>query len=398
MTTQAQEELDLLENFLTIDIFEDINSYFLHGRMLIVDNGDIISRHALCGYEQLDMSFTPMGDDEEQIDLIFRVYGIEETQTAKNASTFSKTYLLSFCSEEKILNDITCFSKKYDDKADAIITSIYSDIFQSTKEIIAKTPSENVIVYAMNNKPFDVIMLASRMSKFEGVDATGKTYSDLIMYEAFDGIHFDSLSRMMTMEPLDYYKLSFKIGDQTSLTTIREFSMNSYYDILRSADRGILGSTLYKFDPLLYKVSKVEKTNIEAFENNTTLGKKLVINESIAVSSNHIGRTFYDPELEQSRHVSLFGQDTFSMSVRLNGSSQRWLGTVINVDYPAMKQDPENPNDPYFEGNWLITAIRHSILRDGTYTQDARLHKNAAFGSDSLNSSSLPDSTGNINP
>jgi hypothetical protein len=248
---------------------------------------------------------------------------------------------------------------------------------------------EPIIIYTNNRSPFEVIDHACKLSK-------SSEFKDFIFYEDFGGYHFDSFSNMMNQDAVDDYVLSKDMLDQLSHKTIREFNNDKYFNLLNNSKNAIYGSTLYSIDPLKYTITKTEKTYKDAMKEVTALGKFLIVDDSINSASNHIGMTWLDPEIQQVRHVSSLGRDSFLLSMRLNGTTKRKLGSVVNFDgYPIMSRDISKPWDPYFDGNWIIIAIHHIINRDGTYYQEVQVNKNAAFD---VELNTLPETEGNQNP
>lgn len=370
MISMEDKEIDLRDVFSSINIFEDVFSPFLTGKLCITDTGDLIKNFPIAGGEKISLVFKST-DITEYCYVDFVVYKVDKDPKVYNDNKKTRHYILYLISEEAITNNLSSVSRKFSDYGHTIIQSILYDYLETVKEIDYEECANSVEVFANFWNPVKIINFIASQSQSD--------YNlDYVFYENIDGFHFKSLSSLMNKKSDDHIELYYdqsSLEDFVNTNNIKSHIMISYFDLIKGANRGIFGNTFYKLDDLNYGFTKVARNAHDATEYNVSLGNHIQFQDKFYTENNQVAEKFYDIDLCSARTLIFNSLSNYNWTVKLSGLSTRRAGDLFRVRFPNI--DLETYNNRMLDGKWFASRINHEILNNYKYIQKVNLIKNA---------------------
>ncbi len=156
--------IDVKQIMVELNLYEDLFANVTTGDLLLSDTQNLCNTLPLVGHEYLMVSFKKAGQKKAQsYTKTFRIYRMADR---RRVGLNTDAYILHFCSEELILNDVVRISKSYRGKT---IASIIKDIALNYLKIDAEKLSQISTTFGVydwvipNWKPFQTInWLANR--------------------------------------------------------------------------------------------------------------------------------------------------------------------------------------------------------------------------------------------
>jgi hypothetical protein len=355
-----------------MNIYESIFDFFLHGKIAIFDNSDLIQNFPIVGNEKIEII---LGQEDKNVILDFRLYKIDRDTKTYRGINKKKVFILYFVSEEQIKCGLNRISRRFEDKPENIISTCLTKILQSEKKFNFESTKEKREVYS-NFWTF------SKLVEFLSRISLNNKFSDYIFYENFDGFNFESLSSLM-MKPKES-DIVFKNDNDKLLQTnnIKKYRMNKYFDILSNINLGMYGNRYYKLDPIYheFKITDDDFTDIQ--EKIASLGNHSLFDKELSSDLNHVSENLYQPEISSARTISKKLLENYNFVMKLNGYLDRKVGQVVSIKFPNL--DNESLINKSFDGNYLIMEINHIIDQDRNYEQNIMACKNSFLMNDSM--------------
>lgn len=369
VTNSGGRQIEVSRLILDIEINESMFDGFVTGKMLLADTLDILKNFAIVGNETIDISIHTT-DADSSTTLEFALYKIERDKTNYKGDVKRKMLELYFCSREAVANGRTSVSKRFSASPEAVVQTVLTDHLSSSKDLSADPTTGDVTVHSNFWKPTKIIDFVSR-------HATTGTYSDFVFFETLSGFSFRAVSGLLAQSPV--HDLSFDTDTESFIgnANIKVYKFDRYFDVVRSLREGLFGSTFYKPHDTSYAYSKSESTLAQNWENITTNGSSRMFDDALGSSLNMVDTNFYEPDVSKVRLASLKLLRNYNLVVKVNGDFGRKPGDNLNVSFPNL--DNESTIHEYFQGNWIILGIKHSISQRNQYTQNIFLGKNAFF-------------------
>lgn len=287
----TQDQVLNIVNFIgEIEIYEDIFSPTVQGRITLLDSKNLIASLPLVGNEILTLwiKSKAMGDGyEETIKRSFYVYAIKNRILNKDNE---ESIDLLFCSLEAAKDNITFISKKFEGKTHEIAEQIFNDYLtqqrcyddledpEITPIVIADTPHESSISFVANNwTPFQCLNYIAKRS----IGNKNKTPT-FLFYETTTQFYFTSIQALLegalsTNSILSQYRYTEKnrgSGDSETgrsrladYTSVESVSFPQQIDVFDSQDSGRFASQTDTFD-LIQK-----KKNTWIWDNGLNFGE-----------------------------------------------------------------------------------------------------------------------------
>lgn len=380
--------IDIKNQILGINIYEDIFSPFISGTLTVKDSLDISNSLPFAGEEVLSLIIeTPsINDPGKMIVGDFYVYKMADREYTNDRSVL---YGLHFISIEAITDVNKKLSKAFKGSVDDIaIELVKSKVgLESTKQFIYDKSKDNIKFVANYWSPVEAIDFLCHNSNNKSGSPS------YLFYENRDGFNFVTLD-LLYQQPIfqDFNYNNFtKIIDSTSSRDINqdykritEISIPKSFDYLEDIGTGKYSSKriTYDFVTKQYKISAFDYfqeygrgRHLNTFPV-VSPGLNRKFNAWVSSGINHFevhtgyGATTLDNTSEQRRRSLLLQSRSNSVNITVPGRTDYTAGQKVNLTLyqtePIKSSDDNNDIlDKVNSGNYIISAINHVISRSG---------------------------------
>lgn len=386
----GKKKVDITNNILSIDYYEDILSPCVTMTISVVGSGNLYNGLPIRGGEKVVVDITTATGDF----LLDGDYGMYVYKVSGYASDGTKeAFNLHLTSREGLANETARVQKKYQKQTiDTHVKEILKDILKTKKykdENIEKT-SNSYSFIGSNKKPFHILtwlgpkgIPSNSNSGTNGQVAKG--VAGFLFYETKDGFNFKSIDKMVSATlqkdkgiPIYSYNTAIQHNSPGTNFAILNYNIEKNVDLLKSLRVGMYANTTYfydlytnKLDVFDYKLKSELKTKLgtedkisvpPGFENSPT---RILfrMSDTGTLDPNDIkgtsGRDNADMGKSFGRYNLLFTQ-SLNMIVPCNINLK--AGTVLEAQFP--KVDPATQNtvggvDEQQSGRYLIKELRH---------------------------------------
>ncbi len=392
-TSDRKTSLDISFLFTEIDIFEDIFSPSLFGSILLVEGFDLSSSFPILGEEILELEFhTPTFTTS--IKKLFAVTAITDKTLNDNKK---QVYLLNFVSIEAIVDLNTKVYRAYSGTPSSSASQVFSSYFP-TSTLYVEDSANSLKIVAPKVSPFTLInMFASK-----AIDKSNFGAPTFLFYEDNQAHNFVSLTSLYKQGPLTTLKWAQgllrekpvegepnrdKTPDGRSVRDINEDYMNAksieITTLLNTIDRtmsGAFGHQVIAVDPMRKSYSKLTYSYTDDFNSVTHLNpyptnSTNLVHSDLALTETCTLSPAAHDQFQQDRdgyiltkRPSLLAQTEFiKLNLVIHGRTDMKVGQVINFEMGKFQTSDESDQskssklDPYYSGNYLITAIQHRL-------------------------------------
>ena len=268
-----QDQVLDLKNFIKeIEIYEDMFSSAIQGRLTISDSRNLVASLPIVGNEVLSLHIKNSimsGDYLESIKRSFYLYGIKNRTLNKDNE---EQVDLLFCSIEAIKDNVTYISRKFEGRTDEIALQIFDeylstprgyDSIKTTEEtplIVADTPHQSKVSFIANNwTPFQCLNYIAKRSI--GSKSTAPTF---LFYETSTQFYLTSFQALMDTQLskniilAKYQYVPKGDADKAKLSkyqSVENVTFPEHLDIFAGQDTGRFTSTTTTLDILTKKVN-----------------------------------------------------------------------------------------------------------------------------------------------
>ena len=413
------EVIDIKNLVQELNIYESIYKNALTGSVVIIDAQNLIAKLEIQGTERISFTLkTPGAIDERSIINAsestghpFHVYKITDR---KQVAPGTLLYTLHFGSREFMRNLRTKVSQAYDGKCDRAVIDIMKDenYLDSRKKLhYEPTGNANKIVVP-NLPPFDAINMIAKRSVADKSNGVGYYF-----YETTGGFYFRSWASMITNQGefsraprQQFYYQPLKMSSDSKSTDQdkieREYEsveayefVNNFHDVASNTVLGTYAHRVISHD-LFNKSYDIADYNFHREYRRTphtdTVGQNS--NNRFPVMDTPVDYDNADnlSDYKESRvslqtttpflhdkDVGTYGLDVdidgektgqgisqgnqviegTSLLLTVKGQSYIQAGDLITFNLRDVNLDmnKENPDDPRFSGNYVITKVRHVV-------------------------------------
>lgn len=150
LLTYSGQAFDITTNVTEFNLYEDIDSFFIHGEMTVFDNSGMLFDFPMIGQEAITIRFKRTGDPTQTIERQFFVTGVNNVSRV-NEQTAS--FMLTLVSYYQVIDAQKMFSRSYSGLNTDIISKIYKDAFdRELDEVSEGGTSHNIVI--PYSKPF----------------------------------------------------------------------------------------------------------------------------------------------------------------------------------------------------------------------------------------------------
>jgi len=405
--TSSGTEINLKQNIVGLNLFEDCQRNAISGEVLIQDSGDFVGIAPIIGQEYFLLKIqTPSFKEEgDIIDYTKNVFIINSVKNRTEVGNSVSMYLLTFTTSELVKNQRT--------RVNESLNGTYSDIVEDMlnrvncqKQIFIEPTNGVKRIVAPNISPFHVISMALKQSTSSLSDNLSPSY---MFYETFKGYHFRTLSSMYA-QPVSQTYTSYVPGSQvdkgivnieTQLGAVLDYEIVENSNSLFNFTTGVYGSKLIVHNIYSKTFNEYQYNYFDHFskENHITSyhdKKQFPIFSDVSIekdgsrSSDFASRTYLssisqgetdtnnttedgtepfaapDPQNSIQERTSTMNQldKGLLLNIVTHGNTSVNAGDVVILDIPhvASVKTSDNPkNDRFYQGVFLVKRIKHEF-------------------------------------
>jgi hypothetical protein len=397
----ATGSMDLKNIMVELSYHEDLFNNVTSGYLMVSDSMGYIELLQMTGNEYLRVAFSKTANDPNGFDRLFRMYKVAKRKLENNM--YTESYCLYFCSEEMILNEQYKVCRAYPNKT---ITDNIIDILQRDLNVPTNKLNESNFETSYGNynfvvptiKPFDAINWMSVYAR----PSDSKPGADMLLYENKFGFNFRSLQTLMdTSKNTVYNNYTYNPKNTSSIDighdayNVLTYEIMNSFDSLGAINSGIFANRLMSIDPITRRTKitdfdyskytnelKARKLNSSPISNNfqnrfqdglnntpqsvfklvfSNFGQRQVqYVQQQDPSANTIANDIYAETYIPYRTAQLALSNYTRIKISVPGDAALTVGLIVN--FQLLSLNPNNKTiDPYYSGNYLITAVRHMI-------------------------------------
>lgn len=377
---------DVTPQMIGIEVYEDIFTSFITGKILLKDAIDLPNLFPLVGEESLNLSFITPGSNST--DAHSGIYYIFKMDDHSKTSEREQLYVLHFMSVEGIADINKKISKTYAGKVHELVQRLVTDAdgLESPKKLnLEESPAATK--YTSN-----FWSPAQNITYLMGQAQNANKSPSYVFFENRVGFHFVSLDTLYGSSPVfqsfrwDNYSADFTKASSTERNLgrdyqrVMEFSIPENFNYMDGLTSGRYGSQMITYDLTTKQYSHVgyvpefakEKHLNQYPLNSSYLLKKtraLLINEHRYYNNfNNFGDATNTKFLQ--RRLSLISAAEASrLQITVAGRSTYTVGQKVYVEMPANNQitqqdGPTATLDKIMTGFYLVAALCHKIDRE----------------------------------
>ena len=385
--------VDIKNQVITVQIFEDMFSPFTTGSLIIRDAIDLINNMPFVGMEYLDLSLhTPTLDvtlkDAGIIKGRFYIYKITEREYVAEKSV---VYQLHFISGEAVADLNNKVSKTYQGKISDIAKQLVKESpgLESSKTLVVEDTKNSTKFISNYWSP-------TRCLNYIVQQATNlNNSSTYCFFENRSGFNFISLDFLNELEARQKFILGTSRDDvrksggsqrniDRDYQKIMEFSVPSGFDYIDRVRTGTYASRLIVHDMTTKQYKTVNYDYLEKFNEGkeTRLNKFPITTETVlarvnaAILRDEVANQLFTSFGDVSNYKSIQDRisrmkqaESFRVNMTVKGRTDYTVGQKVNLTIfkpqPTRESDtPEDTIDRMYSGNYLIAAINHVIDRE----------------------------------
>jgi len=392
--------LDIRNQILSFNIFENIFNPFITGTILIKDSNDLINFFPITGEETLNIKLATPGytDKGTFIDNRFHVYKVSGREKVADRAII---YELNFISVESIMDLNIKISKAFNDNVKNIADKILNDSsFNSDKTRIHIEPTINSHTYVSNF--WSPIQNLNYLAE-KAVNVNGSP--SFLFFENRNGLNFISLESLYKNKVSQTFRednYSRKINpdgssvrniekEYQSIIDITTPSISDYINRIRS---GAFSSVLIAHDLTTKHYSLIPFDFLDEYDKTTRLNshsstsKKVVHQPSAAIKTMNKSTSLFSggndisgSKYFQKRKSLLALAESCKVNITVLGRTDYTVGQKVFLELNkkmAIDHSDVDVKDYVFSGNYIISAIKHIINRE-LHTIDMELIKDSGM-------------------
>jgi len=408
--SNAPKRYEIKSLIANIAIYEDLYTKTLQGEVALVDGQNLPVNLPLTGTERLEFKFETPGmtrgyDFTAETGSPMYIYKITNRSAANDTA---QSYVLHFCSREKIVNEQKRVCKAFTGTVDYNIISLLRDRQGlNTKKRFFFEEAKDVQKFTIPNlHPFDAIDLMGRNARSLRFNNGG-----FLFYETSQGFHFRTLESLYALmqdaaRPVigRFTVNDPKNKDVTSgkdmikeMQKVIDMNVVEQFDTLKNLNRGSYASRLIEYDSIRKSYAEndydyhSEFANYHHTEHDGTGNRKAdgfsvpftpYANEGEnKLSDNYNGRILltakttgvhndYEQVSKTTYLQHMISERTLLNTQRLEldmyGNTQVSVGDMVAVSVPNIEpvqkiaKKGQKDFDPYLTGRYLITCVKHT--------------------------------------
>ena len=395
ITTSLGVEHDILPQVVSIDIFEDLYSPFMSGTMEIHDALNLVNLFPLQGEENLMLLLhTPTMDNFNDIFMDCVIYKMTDIQDLNHRTL---KYVLHFISKEAVVDLNKKVFRGFKGKIDDIVQSLYDD------ELALTTRTKKIRIESAKNETRFISNMWNPIKCFQWVADHAINQNDspsYLFWENAYGFMFASLDWLASDNPTygliwsDHVSFvrSESIGSSfrtnaTDYSQILEIDRSvSEWDYFARLRSGMYGSNIVYYDLMTHQyVHNSYRANMSPDRQSLGLNKAPSISNNpafnpwaVTIHSHQYKAVFNDYDDVSNNKTKMIRTSLLALAeaskigITVYGHCGYRTGQVVQIKTvkhtEISKDNPDNSSTQY-DGNYLISAIRHMLTRNSHMCQ-----------------------------
>lgn len=364
-----------IKNFvLQTVIYEDIFSNVMTGSIVVRDAASLITRLALGGLEQVEISFKTNGF-RQSITKKFYISSVSDRILGEK----EQVYVLDLISVEGALDNVLRISKKFSGNTDDLVQTIFNEYLKQDKNLVV---NPRHVTSASVVSPFwSPLKLINWLC-----NRSYQRAPNVLFFEGSQNFYLSSIENLMRQPVYGHYRYepNANIAERRNAVryeNIQSISDISYFDVFKAQDYGYYTSKLITHDITLKQYKEFVhnqsdyKKEIHSLERNIPFPSKVLKNSdtyrSVRTKQYNMFEENKDPLFENwvmKRNSLMYEANNLNFVITVPGKTDMEVGKIIDVAIPkSISKDTEttrNQNDlldPYLSGKYLVTSIRHQF-------------------------------------
>jgi hypothetical protein len=368
-----------------IDIFEDVFSTFITGKLYIRDSVELTNLLPLIGEEVVKFKIiTPSLSAEHAYEGEFFIYKMEGREKTAERELI---YILHFISKEAISDINVKLSKAYSGKVSSIVETLIKDSYGlgSTKKYNIEETSNQTKFVSNWWRPTQCIQFMTETA------VNQNNSPSYVFFENKYGLNFVSLESLYVGSPImqrfvwDQYTREINAASGTAVRDIDKdyqrvlvLDIPKNFDYMERASSGMYGSELITYDILTKQYTHVgyqptddkdikRLNTFPLWSDSTPIHTKSLIIYGSKYYNNFEGfGDVTNSRTIQKRKSLMAAAEAHKLNITVFGRTDYSVGQRVRLSIPLSTQIKKNDDaeDKIHSGNYLISAIRHSITRE----------------------------------
>lgn len=368
---------------IAIEIFEDVFSPFISGKLVVKESQDLTNLFPLLGEETVRLNIvTPSLPEKDAYKGEYFLYKLDDRIKTQEREL---VYVLHFISKEAINDLNTKTSRAYSGKVSDIVREILTKKDGlDTKKKVNIEETKNTTKFVSN---FWAPSKNLQVACDNAVNENGSP--SYVFFENKYALNFISLETLYTGAPLiqrfkwDNYSAEVRPtgGSDTDIEKdyqrVLELNMNETFDYIERIRNGMYGSEIIYYD--LMTKQYVHKAYGPEFKEDKHLNDHPLYSEKIPVRSKAmlmLEHQYYNnfdgfdntsnTKIIQRRKHLLTVAEAYKISITVWGRTDYSVGQRVYLEVPKTAQlgPKDDPIDQYMSGVYLISALCHLINRE----------------------------------
>lgn len=365
-----------------IEIYEDIFSPFISGKIVVRDSQELLNLLPLVGEEKIILDIaTPTIDEEYTIKGEFFIYKMGDRIRLSERDT---GYQLYFMSKEGIIDINRKISKAYSGNITDIVKKIVveEDGLSSKKNLNVETTPTNIKYISNFWSPVQNINYLAQAAINEN---NSPTY---VFFENKFGLNFISLDSMYDLPVFRQLVWDNYTREITPAGAVKDLNKDwnriinlntpQTFDYIKRIQSGMYGTEMIMFDIMTKQYTHVgfvpdfsESKHLNKYpmwSGDAPASTRSTLIKEHRYYNNFDGYQDVTNTSHIQKRVSLMTQaEAFKLEVTVLGRTDYSAGQKINIDVPLntqIRQETVDPQDKIYSGDYIISAICHKISRD----------------------------------
>lgn len=382
LTSLNGSRLNISNQILSIEIYEDIFSPFMTASIIVAESVDFLNLFPFIGEEYVEINVeTPTS--EVPIRNVFYVYKISDRIYTSDREV---TYAIKCISKEFIRDANVKVRKAMSGNIEEIAKTLMKEEGLTTDKSILTEKTSNKIKFvsnfwspvkclnylassAVNNEASPSFLFFENRNGFNFVSVN--SLFETTVYQKFSK---DNYARDLTADESSTSSYKNVVRDYTKILTL---NIPVVTDYMRATQAGQVSSKVISHDILTkryhvkdYSILKDEKlfkllNDIVPHSASTLIDSSSMISVIPRYYNNHMG--FADnTDYKNFQRRQAFFENLRKQTIRINvlGRTDYTVGLVVDVNIPAVKEftkEDSATKDKMLSGKYIITAISHKI-------------------------------------
>lgn len=368
-----------------IEIYEDIFSTFMSGKLFLNDSQELTNLLPLIGEEYLRIHLhTPTLDTKEDYNLEFAIYKMDDRFKSKDRDLI---YVLHFISKEAIIDLNKKLSRGFKGKVSDIVKEIVDKEFGTDKKLdIEETKNQTRFISNFWNPVRCIQWVTDQAINMDGSPS-------YLFWENKYGFNFKSLLSLYQGTPIkqrfiwDNYSEEIDKGVtggtsyhsiEKDFQRIMELDIKQGWNYIERLKSGMYGSQIIYFD--LFTQQYVHNGFAPSWDEKKSLNPyplwtdKVASNSRAVLMHDHQYRNVFDDyddvsntKIRQERKSVLAQAEGYKIEINVLGRCDYHAGQRVYVEIPLSGEIDKGDiktKDELMSGNYLISAICHLVTRE----------------------------------